>query len=56
MATKMKSKPVGVANPLLAKAAAERAFSGAWGTHADKRAKRARTRSASRNRAIREFS
>ena len=43
------------ARPDQAAAAADRAFSGAWGTHADGREKRARTRAASEARAIRDF-
>lgn len=55
MSTKVKAKHQAVANPLLAQASAERAFSGAWGTHNDKRNKRARTRAASKTRSFSEF-
>jgi hypothetical protein len=37
-------KHKGIENPEAARAAAERAQSNAWGTHADKRTKRERTR------------
>lgn len=43
-----------VANTELAAANAARAFGGSWGTHLDTRAARARTRSAAKNRAIRD--
>jgi hypothetical protein len=42
------------ARPEQAAAAANRAFSGAWGTHLDGRHKRARTRSTATKRAIRD--
>lgn len=58
MANKKNSKPAPAgswSNPEASKAANERAFSGAWGTHADKREKRARTRSASKTRALHDY-
>lgn len=58
MANKKSPKPASAgswANPEASKAANERAFSGAWGTHEDRRDKRARTRSASKTRALREY-
>ena len=54
MANKV-AKYKGNENKPMAEANAQRAFSGAWGTHADKRTKRNRTRLASKKRAIREF-
>ena len=53
----MNSKPekyTAPANAERAQADAERARSGAWGTHQDKRRKRARTRAAAKRRAMRE--
>lgn len=58
MADKKNSKPATAgswSNPEAAQAANERAFSGAWGTHRDQRLKRARTRSASKDRALRDY-
>lgn len=54
MPAKKSKKFTPVANPLLAAANAERARSNAWGTHADGRTQRARTRSTARGKAIRE--
>jgi len=59
MASKLKKAPAPshkVSNEALARASAERAFSGAWGTHADKRSRRARTRLASKTRSINDAS
>lgn len=47
-----KKKFVGTENKPLAIAEAERARSNAWGSHADRRVRRARTRSASVRREI----
>lgn len=44
-----------VANPVRARADAERARSNAAGTHADRRTRRNRTRAAQHARAIREY-
>ncbi len=56
MASKLKKAPKSskVANTELAKADAERAFSGAWGTHNDGRYRRARTRLARDKKAIQD--
>lgn len=43
-----------VANVELAQAMAAIAFSNAWGTHADRRTRRARTRSTAKVKAIRD--
>ena len=45
----------GVANPAYALAMVELRRSGASGTHADKRTKRARTRNASKRRALEDY-
>jgi hypothetical protein len=52
MAAKKNPKFRATANPIAAKAATERAFSGAWGTH-DNRPPRQRTRSTAKRAAVR---
>lgn len=54
MAAKKVKKFTPVANPILGKSLAERAQGGSWGTHLDGRERRARTRSASRGKAIQD--
>lgn len=57
MASKLKKAPKSsrkVANEALAQSSAERAFSGAWGTHNDKRFRRNRTRIAQKRNATNE--
>jgi hypothetical protein len=54
MYTLCMTKHKGIENPEYAKAMAELRRSGASGTHADKREKRARTRGAQLRRAVRE--
>lgn len=49
-----KRKYIPAANPERAQAEAERARSGAWGTHQDRRTKRQRTRQAAKRRALRD--
>lgn len=49
---KKKQKHQGHENPALFRSIVERAQSGASGTHADKRTKRARTRDAAKRRAL----
>jgi len=57
MASKLQKAPKSsykVANEELAKADAERAFSGAWGTHADKRFRRNRDRLSQKRNVIKD--
>lgn len=49
------SKHRNIENKPAAIAAAQRAFSGAWGTHNSKSTKRANTRLAANTKAIRDF-
>jgi hypothetical protein len=55
MASKLKkvpNTPIKVSNPEAARAAAERAFSNAWGTHLPRSTRRARSRNAAEGKAI----